>query len=140
MAECPLHPLALRSKEAAAAADGHLLFGFARDMVRAPPPAIELVANQREHHMQGFDIEIRDRVTSLVKAILEQNSLPAELSADARLVDAGLTSMDMVSLMLSVEAEFDFTIPQDQITPDNFQSVATLERMVAGQLRQRQAA
>jgi acyl carrier protein len=38
--------------------------------------------------------------------------------------------------MLSVEAEFDFTIPQDQITPENFQSVETLERMIAGQLRQ----
>jgi acyl carrier protein len=90
--------------------------------------------------MQGFDIEIRNRVTALVKAILDQTSVSTELSAEARLVDAGLTSMDMVSLMLSVEAEFDFTIPQDQITPDNFQSVATLERMIAGQLCQQQAA
>jgi acyl carrier protein len=90
--------------------------------------------------MQGFDIEIRDRVTALVKAIEDQNSVSTEFSAEARLVDAGLTSMDMVSLMLSVEAKFDFTIPQDQITPDNFQSVATLERMIAGQLCQPQAA
>ena len=51
---------------------------------------------------------------------------------DARLVDVGLTSMDMVNLMLSVEAEFDFTIPQAEITPENFQSVETLERMVDG--------
>ncbi len=48
--------------------------------------------------------------------------------------------MDMVSLMLGVEAEFDFTIPQDEITPENFQSVETLERMVAGQLRAAKAA
>lgn len=82
--------------------------------------------------MQGFDIEIRHRVTALVKTILTQNAVPAELGPEARLVDAGLTSMDMVSLMLAVEAEFDFTIPQDQITPDNFQSIATLERMIAG--------
>ncbi len=47
-----------------------------------------------------------------------------------RLVDVGLTSMDMVNLMLGVEAEFDFTIPQSHITPENFQSVKTLERMI----------
>ena len=85
--------------------------------------------------MQGFDSNIRDRVVSLVKAIIEQNEIAAEVTPAARLVDVGLTSMDMVNLMLSVEAEFDFTIPQDQITPENFQSVETLERMIAGQLR-----
>jgi len=50
------------------------------------------------------------------------------------LVDIGLTSMDMVNLMLGVEAEFDFTIPQAEITPENFQSVKTLERMIVAQL------
>jgi acyl carrier protein len=48
--------------------------------------------------------------------------------------------MDMVNLMIGVEAEFDFMIPQDQITPENFQSVETLERLVAGQLGAAQAA
>ena len=86
--------------------------------------------------MQGFDSDIRDRIISLVKAILEQNEIVADVAPDARLVDVGLTSMDMVNLMLGVEAKFDFTIPQDQITPENFQSVETLERLVAGQLRQ----
>ena len=85
--------------------------------------------------MQRFDPDIRDRIVSLVKAILEQNEIKAKVAPDARLVDVGLTSMDMVNLMLGVEAEFDFTIPQDQITPENFQSVETLERMITGQLR-----
>ena len=35
--------------------------------------------------------------------------------------------------MLAVEAEFDFTIPQGDITPENFQSVATLTRLVMSQ-------
>ena len=48
--------------------------------------------------------------------------------------------MDMVNLMLGVEAEFDFTIPQAEITPENFQSVETLERMVASQLQPAAAA
>jgi acyl carrier protein len=86
--------------------------------------------------MQAFDSDIRNRTILLVKTILEQNEIVAEVAPDARLVDVGLTSMDMVNLMLGVEAEFDFTIPQDQITPENFHSVETLERMIAGQLRQ----
>jgi len=85
--------------------------------------------------MQAFDIDVRNRIIRLVKGILEQNSLAADVTPQVRLVDVGLTSMDMVNLMLGVEAEFDFTIPQSEITPENFQSVETLERMVATQLQ-----
>ena len=90
--------------------------------------------------MQAFDTELRNRIIKLVKGILEQNSLTADITPQAKLVDAGLTSMDMVNLMLGVEAEFDFTIPQSEITPENFQSVETLERMVATQLQSAAAA
>jgi acyl carrier protein len=48
--------------------------------------------------------------------------------------------MDMVNLMLGVEAEFDFTIPQSEITPENFQSVQTLHRMIVSQLEPATAA
>lgn len=90
--------------------------------------------------MHAFDTELRNRIIKLVKGILEQNSLSADITPSAKLVDAGLTSMDMVNLMLGVEAEFDFTIPQSEITPENFQSVETLERMVAAQLQLANAA
>ena len=90
--------------------------------------------------MQAFNANVQDRILFLVKTILEQNSIAAEAHADSRVVDIGLTSMDMVNLMLAVEAEFDFTIPQDQITPENFQSVKTLEAMVVGQLQPQAAA
>jgi acyl carrier protein len=80
--------------------------------------------------------DIQGRIVALVKSILEQNGIAAEIAPDTKLVDAGLTSMDMVNLMLGVEAEFDFMIPQEQITPENFQSVATLEHLVRGQLAQ----
>jgi acyl carrier protein len=85
--------------------------------------------------MQAITTEIRNRVMALVKAILEQNAITATVDPDTRLVDVGLTSMDMVNLMLGVEAEFDFTIPQPEITPENFQSVKSLEAMVVGQLQ-----
>ncbi len=85
--------------------------------------------------MQSFEADMRNRIVALVQAILQQNGLDANVVADTKLVDIGLTSMDMVNLMLSVEAEFDFTIPQGEITSENFQSVETLQRMLARQLR-----
>jgi acyl carrier protein len=78
--------------------------------------------------------DVQGRLLALVKSILKQNAIAADLEPATLLVDVGLTSMDMVNLMLSVEAEFDFTIPQGDITPENFQSVATLERLVVSQL------
>ena len=78
--------------------------------------------------------DVQGRLLALVKSILKQNAIAADLEPATLLVDVGLTSMDMVNLMLAVEAEFDFTIPQADITPENFQSVATLERLVVGQL------
>jgi len=84
--------------------------------------------------MQTSNANVRDRILDLVKAILKQNAIAVEVDPESRLVNVGLTSMDMVSLMLGVEAEFDFTIPQSEITPENFQSVKTLELLIASQL------
>ena len=77
--------------------------------------------------------DVKDRILALVKSILEQNAITAEVKSETLLVDVGLTSMDMVNLMLGVEAEFDFTIPQSEITPENFQSVETLQQMIVNQ-------
>jgi len=85
--------------------------------------------------MQAVSANVRGRVLALVQAILEQNSIAVEIRPDSRLVDIGLTSMDMVNLMFGVEAEFDLTIPQAEITPENFQSIAALERMIVNQLQ-----
>jgi acyl carrier protein len=54
----------------------------------------------------------------------------AKLRADQSLQDAGLTSIDLVTLMLAVEVEFELEIPQEQMTPQNFQSVAAIRRLV----------
>jgi len=77
--------------------------------------------------------DVQGRLLALVKSILKQNAIAADLEQKTLLVDVGLTSMDMVNLMLAVEAEFDFTIPQSEITPENFQSVETLTRLVVSQ-------
>ncbi|SHN72855.1 phosphopantetheine-binding protein [Bradyrhizobium erythrophlei] len=84
--------------------------------------------------------DVQGRLFVLVKSILKQNAIAANVEPTTLLVDVGLTSMDMVNLMLAVEAEFDFTIPQTEITPENFQSVGTLTRLVMSQLAPASAA
>jgi acyl carrier protein len=90
--------------------------------------------------MQAFSADVGGRILALVNSILKQNAITANVDPDSLLVDVGLTSMDMVNLMLGVEAEFDFTIPQSEITPENFQSVQTLQRMIVNQLEPATAA
>jgi len=90
--------------------------------------------------MQAVGAEVQGRILALVETILKQNSIAVQVGPESRLVDVGLTSMDMVNLMLGVEAEFDFTIPQAEITPENFQSIRTLELMIVRQLQLETAA
>jgi acyl carrier protein len=73
-----------------------------------------------------------DRVLAVVRSILDENAIRAEVGPYSLLMDIGLTSVDMVTLMLKVEAEFDLIIPQFEITPENFQSVEALARMIDG--------
>jgi acyl carrier protein len=62
--------------------------------------------------------------------MLGQRAAPRPLRIDARLNDLGMSSIKMVSLMLAVEAEFDVTIPQSEITPENFDSIGAIEALV----------
>lgn len=78
---------------------------------------------------------IQGRIVSLVRTILDRNAIVADVLPESRLVDMGLTSMDMVNLMLSVEAEFDVTLAQCEITPENFRSVQMIEQMIGKQLQ-----
>ena len=84
--------------------------------------------------MEASVAEVRGRVLSVIRSILEQNAVTADVQPDSHLVDIGLSSMDMVALMLRVEAEFDITLPQPEITPENFKSVRTLERVILNQI------
>jgi acyl carrier protein len=82
------------------------------------------------------DSQIRGRLLALVTTILRESSIVVDVSPGSRLFDTGLTSMDMVKLMLEIEAEFDLTIPQTDITPKNFETVDTIERMILRQTQE----
>jgi acyl carrier protein len=72
----------------------------------------------------------RERLIGLVRQILGQPAASRPLPIDARLSDLGLSSIKMVNLMLAMEVEFGIAIPQSEITPQNFQSIATIETLV----------
>jgi acyl carrier protein len=71
----------------------------------------------------------RERLLLLVRQILGA-AAGRPLPIDARLSELGISSIKMVGLMLAIEAEFNLTISQDQITPENFHSIASMEAML----------
>jgi acyl carrier protein len=75
--------------------------------------------------------QLRDRLLRLVAQILGKPDAAASLPVDGRLSEMGMSSIKMVNLMLAVEVEFDITIPQSDITPDNFRSVASVEALLS---------
>lgn len=76
-------------------------------------------------------IERIDRVAALVAAILAKHGVTQTIGAEDELATLGLTSIDMVELMLGVEAEFDLTIPPKDISLENFRSIAAIDGMIA---------
>jgi len=76
-----------------------------------------------------------ERVISVVQRLLTQRSINRPIAPADDLRDAGLTSMDMVNLVLAVESEFDLMIPEASITPANFRSVAAISSLI-GALQQ----
>ena len=72
----------------------------------------------------------RERVVVLVERILERPPGAAPLSTTARLNELGMSSMKMISLMLAIEVEFALAIPQAEITPENFETIASVEATV----------
>jgi acyl carrier protein len=71
------------------------------------------------------------KIAKVVHRLLLDHSIDRTFHADDDLRTIGLTSLDMASLVLSVEAEFDLMVPEREITPANFRSVSTITSLVA---------
>ena len=82
------------------------------------------------HADASANLTPRERLIRLVRELLGQSAALRPVPVDARLTDLGLNSLKMVNLMLAIEGEFNLTIPQTDITPENFLSVASIEAMV----------
>ena len=72
-----------------------------------------------------------DRVSALVNRLLAERSLRFPALPEDDLRSLGLSSLDMVNLVLSVESEFDVSIPDADITPARFRSITTIASLVA---------
>ena len=75
-----------------------------------------------------------DRITALVRQLLAKRSIDRPVGRDEDLTERGLSSLDMVNLMLAVEAEFGVKIPDRDMTPASFRTVARIDALV-GALR-----
>ncbi len=75
--------------------------------------------------------DVRDRLAALVSALLAKRSIERTVGCDEDLAESGLSSLDLVNLMLSVEAEFDVKIPDAEMRPGNFRSIARIEALLA---------
>jgi acyl carrier protein len=74
---------------------------------------------------------VRARLALLVAQILGKPETADALPGEGSLSEMGMSSIKMVNLMLAVEGEFDLTIPQQDITPENFRSIASIEALLA---------
>jgi acyl carrier protein len=71
-----------------------------------------------------------DRIAALVRVILEKRGAARPVGRDDALSDCGISSLDMVNLMLAVETEFDLKIPDREMTPSNFRTIARIEALI----------
>jgi acyl carrier protein len=72
----------------------------------------------------------QQRIETIVRTFLKSVVTDRVIAPDENLVDLGLTSMDMVNLLLAVEAEFDVSVPGTNLNPAHFRSIAGIERLV----------
>jgi acyl carrier protein len=78
----------------------------------------------------GFTGGAQTRITHIVQALLAKRAGPVSVGPEQNLTDAGLTSLDMVNLILAIEDEFGIEIPQRRMTPANFRTIAAIEKLV----------
>ena len=87
--------------------------------------------NLQQHDLYG-------RLVDIVRALMGSCAIiPDPFPVDRRLSDLGISSVNMVKLMLAVEVEFDIAIPQTDVTAENFHCLASIESLVERTLRMR---
>jgi len=86
----------------------------------------------RVYVMTATQFSPRERVTEVVRRLLADRAIERSFTAEDDLREVGLTSLDMVNLVLSVESELAVRIPESDITPTNFRSVSSIEALVRG--------
>ena len=77
---------------------------------------------------------LKDRITTLVRQLLTKRAIDRLVDDDDDLTESGLSSLDLVTLMLGVEAEFDIKKPDADMTPANFRTITRIAALVAARV------
>jgi acyl carrier protein len=80
--------------------------------------------------LDRIDDSVTDRVAELVRGIMTKQSITRGIGKDDDLRACGLSSLGLVNLMLSVETAFDLRVPERDMTPANFRSIARIAELV----------
>lgn len=80
--------------------------------------------------MGDFNGSPEQRITKVAQRLFQERSVRQLLRPDDNFVDVGLTSLDLVKLVLRVEEEFGLELPTSDITPAHFRSIATISRLI----------
>lgn len=70
-----------------------------------------------------------ERIDAIVRDFIKR-PLSGDIEHEQPLQELGLTSIDMVNMMLAIEAEFDVTIPGSKLIPANFRSIESIEALM----------
>jgi acyl carrier protein len=71
-----------------------------------------------------------DRVAKLVRRVMGNQPVARPIGPDDDLRACGLSSLGLVNLMLSVETEFGLQVPEQEMTPANFRTIARIVELV----------
>ena len=86
------------------------------------------IRNLRSADMPGSSAE---RITTIASKMLAKRGGRTTPVRDQNLREAGLTSLDMVNLVLAIELEFDIEIAENMMTPENFDTIAAIEALLS---------
>jgi acyl carrier protein len=74
--------------------------------------------------------DMAERVAALALRAMGPQTIVKAIRPDGDLHDEGLSSLGLVNLMLSVEEEFDIRVPEREMTPANFRTIARIVQLV----------
>jgi acyl carrier protein len=73
---------------------------------------------------------VKGLITAIVRNFIKHTD--DEIATTQDLQELGLSSFEMVNMMLAIEAEFDLTIPAAKLIPANFRTIGNIETLVRG--------
>ena len=71
-------------------------------------------------------------IVSDIKKFIEINILAGNIKLDAETIlqNAGIDSFSIIEILLFIQERYNILVPDDQLVPENFKTLASLARLV----------